>query len=307
MEVRNADLSVNFAGVTLKNPVVTVSGTCGFGEEYAPYYRPEQLGAIAVKGMTLAPRLGNPPPRIAETPSGILNSIGLQNPGVEAFIGNELPRLKKDGATVIANIAGSTISDYCKVAERLDETDVDFIEMNISCPNVKEGGVAFGTNPKTVNEITNAVKIHTSKPLIVKLSPNVTDITETAKAAEAGGANALSLINTLLGMRIDIKTKRPILHNNCGGLSGPAVFPVALRMVWQVRNAVSLPILGMGGISSGEDAIEMLIAGADAVGVGTAMFANPYLPLEIADGIAKYMDENNIKSVADISASVMPW
>ena len=179
--------------------------------------------------------------------------------------------------------------------------------MNISCPNVKEGGVAFGTNPKTVSEITNAVRIHTSKPLIVKLSPNVTDITETARAAEAGGANALSLINTLLGMRIDIKTKRPILHNNCGGLSGPAVFPVAVRMVWQVRNAVSLPILGMGGISSAEDAIEMLIAGADAVGVGTAMFANPYLPLEIADGIAKCMDENNIKSVADISASVMPW
>ncbi len=301
------DLSVNFAGVTLKNPIVTVSGTCGFGEEYAPYYKPEQLGAIAVKGMTLAPRLGNPPPRIAETPSGILNSIGLQNPGVEAFIENELPKLKVDGATVIANISGSTIADYCRVAEILSETDVDFIEMNISCPNVKEGGVAFGTNAKTVNEITYEVKKHSKKPIIVKLSPNVTDITEMARAAEAGGANALSLINTLLGMRIDIKTRRPILHNNVGGLSGPAVFPVGVRMIWQVRNAVSLPLLGMGGVASAEDAIEMLIAGADAIGVGTAMFPNPYLPLEIIDGIAKYMEENGIKNVADISATVQPW
>lgn len=305
--MKKADLSVNFAGVTLKNPVVTVSGTCGFGEEYSAYYEPAQLGAIAVKGMTLAPRLGNPPPRIAETPSGILNSIGLQNPGVDVFIENELPRLKEEGAVVIANIAGSTIADYCRVAEKLDETDVDFIEMNISCPNVKEGGVAFGTNPKTVNEITNAVKIRTSKPLIVKLSPNVTDITETARAAEAGGANALSLINTLLGMRIDIKTRRPILKNNCGGLSGPAIFPVALRMIWQVRNAVSLPLLGMGGVSSAEDAIEMLMAGADVIGVGTAMFADPYLPLKIINGIEKFMEENDIKSVADISGSVMPW
>ncbi|MBQ2709766.1 MAG: dihydroorotate dehydrogenase [Clostridia bacterium] len=305
--MRNVDLSVNFAGVTLKNPIVTVSGTCGFGEEYSPYYKPEELGAIAVRGMTLAPRLGNPPPRIAETPAGILNSIGLQNPGVQAFVDNDLPRLKADGATVIANISGSTIADYCKVAEILSETDVDFIEMNISCPNVKEGGVAFGTNAKTVNEITSEVKKHSTKPVIVKLSPNVTDITEMARAAEAGGANALSLINTLLGMRIDIKTKRPILHNNVGGLSGPAVFPVAVRMIWQVRNAVSLPLLGMGGVASAEDAIEMLIAGADAIGVGTAMFPNPTLPLEIIDGIAKYMEENGIKNVADISATVQPW
>ncbi len=305
--MKNIDLSVNFAGVTLKNPVVTVSGACGFGEEYAPYYKASELGAIACKGTTLAPRLGNPPPRIAETPAGILNSIGLQNPGLDVLIGDELPRLKKEGATVIANISGSTIADYCKVAERLSDTDVDLIEMNISCPNVKEGGVAFGTNSKTVFEITSEVKKYSKKPIIVKLSPNVTDITEMARAAEAGGANALALINTLLGMRIDIKTKRPILHNNVGGLSGPAVFPVAVRMVWQVRNAVSLPILGMGGIASANDAIEMLIAGADAVGVGTAMFANPYLPLEIIDGIAKYMEENGIKSVADISATVQPW
>lgn len=305
--MKNIDLSVNFAGVTLKNPVVTVSGACGFGEEYAPYYKASELGAIACKGTTLAPRLGNPPPRIAETPAGILNSIGLQNPGLDVLIDEELPRLKNEGATVIANISGSTIADYCKVAERLSDTDVDLIEMNISCPNVKEGGVAFGTNSKTVFEITSEVKKHSKKPIIVKLSPNVTDITEMARAAEAGGANALALINTLLGMRIDIKTKRPILHNNVGGLSGPAVFPVAVRMVWQVRNAVSLPILGMGGIASANDAIEMLIAGADAVGVGTAMFANPYLPLEIIDGIAKYMEGNGIKNVSDISATVQPW
>ena len=302
-----AELSVKFAGVELKNPVVTVSGTCGFGEEYAPYYKASELGAIAVKGMTLAPRDGNPPPRIAETPAGILNSIGLQNPGVDAFIERELPRLKSEGATVIANISGSTIADYCKVAEKLSETDVDFIEMNISCPNVKEGGVAFGTNAKTIHEITSSVKANSKKPLIVKLSPNVTDITEMARAAEAGGADALSLINTLLGMRIDLKTKRPILRNNVGGLSGPAVFPVALRMVWQVRNAVKLPLIGMGGIASASDAIEMLIAGADIIGVGTAMFANPYLPLEIIEGLNAYLDENGIGSVSELSATVKPW
>lgn len=305
--MRNVDLSINFAGVTLKNPVVTVSGTCGFGEEYSPYYAASDLGAIAVKGMTLAPRMGNPPPRIAETPAGILNSIGLQNPGVEVFMDEDLPRLKKEGATVIANISGSTIADYCRMAEKLSDTDVDFIEMNISCPNVKEGGVAFGTNKDTIFEITSEVKKYSKKPVIVKLSPNVTDITEMARAAEAGGANAIAMINTLLGMRIDIKTKRPILHNNVGGLSGPAVFPVAVRMIWQVRNAVSLPILGMGGVASANDAIEMLIAGADAIGVGTAMFANPYLPLEIIDGIAEYMEANGIKNVADISATVQPW
>ncbi len=301
------DLSVNFAGVTLKNPVVTASGTCGFGQEYSPYYEANQLGAISVKGMTLAPRAGNPTPRIAETPSGILNSIGLQNPGVDVFIEKDLPRLKAEGATVIANIAGSTIADYCRMAEKLSDTDVDFLEMNISCPNVKEGGVAFGTNKDTVFEITSKVKKYAKKPVIVKLSPNVTNITEMARAAEAAGANALALINTLLGMRIDIKTKRPILRNNVGGLSGPAIFPVAVRMVWQVRNAVSLPILGMGGIASANDAIEMLIAGADAICVGTAMFPNPYLPLEIIEGIADYMEKNGIKNVADISATVQPW
>ncbi len=301
------DLSLDFAGVRLKNPVVTVSGTCGFGEEYKPYYKPCELGAISVKGTTLEPRMGNIPPRIAETPSGILNSIGLQNPGVDAFVTRELPRLKAEGAVVMANIAGSTISDYCAVAEKLADTNVDFIEMNISCPNVKEGGVAFGTNPDTVEKITSEVKRVAKQPLIVKLSPNVTDITATAKAAEAGGADAVSLINTLLGMRIDIKSRRPILHNNVGGLSGPAVFPVAVRMVWQVRNAISLPILGMGGIASADDAIEMLIAGADAVGVGTAMFANPYLPLEIISGIEQFLSDNSISSVRELTNTVKPW
>lgn len=301
------DLSLDFAGVKMKNPVVTVSGTCGFGREYEEYYNPSELGAIAVKGTTLEPREGNAPPRIAETPSGILNSIGLQNPGIANFVTVELPRLKSEGAVVIANIAGSTVEDYCRVAEILDSTDVDMIEMNISCPNVKKGGVAFGTTAAGVFDITNKVKIRTSKPLVVKLSPNVTDITETAKAAEAAGANAVSLINTLLGMRIDIKTRRPILRNNVGGLSGPAVFPVAVRMVWQVRRAIGLPILGMGGISSAEDAIEMMIAGADVIGVGTAMFRNPRLPLEIIEGIEKFMEDNNIKDLHELIGSVKSW
>lgn len=301
------DLSLDFAGVKMKNPVVTVSGTCGFGREYEEYYKPSELGAIAVKGTTLEPREGNAPPRIAETPSGILNSIGLQNPGIANFVTVELPRLKSEGAVVIANIAGSTVEDYCRVAEILDSTDVDMIEMNISCPNVKKGGVAFGTTAAGVFDITNKVKIRTSKPLVVKLSPNVTDITETAKAAEAAGANAISLINTLLGMRIDIKTRRPILRNNVGGLSGPAVFPVAVRMVWQVRRAIGLPILGMGGISSAEDAIEMMIAGADVIGVGTAMFRNPRLPLEIIEGIEKFMENNNIKDLHELIGSVKSW
>ena len=298
--MRNVDLSINFAGVTLKNPVVTVSGTCGFGEEYSPYYEANQLGAIAVKGMTLAPRLGNPPPRIAETPSGILNSIGLQNPGVDVFIDGHLPRLKKEGATVIANISGSTIQDYCRMAEILSETDVDFIEMNISCPNVKEGGVAFGTNAKTILEITSEVKKHSKKPIIVKLSPNVTDITEMARAAEAGGADALALINTMLGMRIDIKTKRPILHNNVGGLSGPAIFPVALRMVYQVYDAVKIPLMGMGGVQTARDVIEMMLAGATAVQIGAANLTNPCVCKEIIEQLPIEMEKLGISSLKDI-------
>ncbi|MBE6551359.1 MAG: dihydroorotate dehydrogenase [Ruminococcaceae bacterium] len=299
--------SVNICGVNFKNPVTTASGTCGFGRDFLNFYKPEQLGAIVVKGLTLAPRLGNPPVRIAETPAGMLNSIGLQNPGVEKFIAEELPWLKERNATVIANIAGSCIDDYCEMARILSDTSVDMIEMNISCPNVKEGGVAFGTNPATVEKITSSVKKVCTKPLIVKLSPNVTDITQTAHAAEVGGADCLSLINTLLGMRIDIKTKRPVLHNNVGALSGPAVKPVAVRMVWQVRKVTDLPIIGMGGIASWEDAVEFLMAGANAVSIGCAAFSNPSVPLEVIDGIEKYMEANNISDISEITGSVIPY
>ena len=301
------NLSVNIAGVEFKNPIVTASGTSGFGEEYKDFYHPSELGAITVKGLTLAPKAGNPPPRIAEVPSGMLNSIGLQNPGVEQFINVELPRLKNEGSTVIANIAGSTVEDYCEMAKRLDPTNVDMIEMNISCPNVKEGGVAFGTDPAMVERITSEVRKNTAKPLIVKLSPNVTDITKTAMAAEAAGADALSLINTLLGMKIDIRTKRPVLKNNVGGMSGEAVFPIAVRMVWQVRRAVSLPIIGMGGVATAEQAIEMMMAGADAIAIGAAAFKNPYAPIDVLHGIEKYMEENGISDVREITASVIPW
>ncbi len=305
--IKELDLSVNIAGVEFKNPIVTASGTCGFGEEYKDFYHPSCLGAITVKGLTPAPKAGNPPPRIAEVPSGMLNSIGLQNPGVDKFIEVELPRLKNEGSTVIANIAGSTIEDYCYMAERLDVTDVDMLEMNISCPNVKEGGVAFGTDPGMVEEITSAVRKKTSKPLIVKLSPNVTDITATARAAERAGADALSLINTLLGMKIDIKSRRPVLHNNVGGMSGEAVFPIAVRMVWQVRGAVSLPIIGMGGVATADQAIEMMLAGADAIAVGAAAFKNPNAPMEILEGIKKYMIDNDIEKVTQITGGVIPW
>jgi len=307
MGMSKLNLSVNIAGVEFKNPIVTASGTSGFGEEYKDFYHPSELGAIAVKGLTLAPKAGNPPPRIAEVPSGMLNSIGLQNPGVEQFINVELPRLKKEGSTVIANIAGSTVEDYCEMAKRLDPTDVDMIEMNISCPNVKEGGVAFGTDPAMVERITSEVRKNTSKPLIVKLSPNVTDITKTALAAEAAGADALSLINTLLGMKIDIRTKRPVLRNNVGGMSGEAVFPIAVRMVWQVRRAVSLPIIGMGGVATADQAIEMMMAGADAIAIGAAAFKNPYAPIEVLHGIEKYMEENGVDNVRDITNTVIPW
>ncbi|MHC1695287.1 MAG: dihydroorotate dehydrogenase [Eubacteriales bacterium] len=294
------NLKVKIAGVELKNPVMTASGTCGFGGEYEEFYSPADLGAIMVKGLTLAPRLGNPTPRIAETPSGILNSIGLQNPGVHVFIEKYLPRLKQSGATVIANIAGSTVEDYTEMARILSATDTDMLELNISCPNVKEGGVAFGVKPEMVEMVTSAVRKSCTKPLIVKLSPNVSDITENARAAQAGGADALSLINTLIGMSIDINSRRPLLANVIGGLSGPAVKPVAVRMVYQVRGTVSLPIIGMGGIASWQDAIEFLLAGADAVAVGTAMFKNPRLPLEIIEGIDSYLTDKSFPDVQSI-------
>lgn len=294
------DLSVDFAGVKFKNPVVTASGTFGFGREYGEFFDLNKIGGICVKGLTLKPREGNPPPRIAETPMGILNSVGLQNPGIRAFIQNELPFLRGFDTKVIANISGSTEEEYAEMAEELTEAGVDIIEVNISCPNVKAGGLAFGTDPASAAAVTRAVKRVSGVPVMVKLSPNVTDITEIAKAAEGEGADALSLINTLLGMRIDIDTGRPILRNNVGGLSGPAVFPVAVRMVWQTAQAVKIPILGMGGISTGEDAIEMMMAGAGLVAVGTSIFRDPLTPVKVYEGISEFLEKKSIGSVKDI-------
>jgi dihydroorotate dehydrogenase (NAD+) catalytic subunit len=296
------DMSVNIAGIKMKNPVVTASGTFGFGQEYGKYYDLNKLGGIVVKGLTLKPREGNKPPRIAETPAGILNSVGLQNPGVEYFLKQELPMLRRYDTAVIANIGGNTVEEYCTIAEVLGDS-VDGIELNISCPNVKEGCVAFGTKPEAVLNITESVKKYCKVPLIVKLSPNVTDIKEIAAAAEAGGADGLSLINTLLGMAIDINTRRPVLANAVGGLSGPAIKPIAVRMVWQVSQTVKIPIVGMGGIGTWEDAIEFILAGADAVAVGTASFINPYAPLEIIEGIKDYMSKNSFNNIKSLKAS----
>ncbi len=302
-----ADLSVKIAGVEFKNPLIAASGTFGFGREYNEFFPLDALGGISCKGITLKKRDGNPPPRIAETPSGILNAVGLQNPGVDRFIKEELPWLKEQNTVIIANIAGNTPDEYCMMAEKLSDSDVDMIEMNISCPNVKSGGVQFGTSCESVGAITKAVRAHCKKPLTVKLSPNVTDIASIAKAAEYEGADALSLINTLTGMRIDIDSRRPIIRNNTGGLSGPAVFPVAVRMVWQTAAAVSLPIIGMGGISTWQDAVEMLIAGASALQIGTVLFNDPYAPVKITEGLNAYLDKYSIKSVSELSGTVKPW
>ena len=302
-----ADLSVKVAGVEFANPLIAASGTFGFGREYNEFYPLSTLGGISCKGITLHKRDGNPPPRIAETPSGILNAVRLQNPGVDHFIEKDLPWLKQQDTVVIANIAGNTEDDYCAMAEKLSNSDVDMIEMNISCPNVKSGGVQFGTSCQSVGAITKAVRNHCTKPLIVKLSPNVTNIAEIALAAEANGADVISMINTLTGMKIDINTRRPIIRNNTGGLSGPAVFPVAVRMVWQVASAVKIPIIGMGGISTWQDAVEMLIAGATALQIGTVLFNDPYAPVKINEGISKFMDENNIKSLSELTGTIKPW
>ena len=302
-----ADLQVNIAGVTFKNPVITASGTFGFGQEYARLYDISKLGGISCKGTTLEPRMGNPSPRIAETPLGILNSVGLQNPGVEGFLKNDLPLLENTDTVVIANIAGSQIEDYDETVRRLQGSSVDMIEMNISCPNVKEGGVSFGTSPESVERITKQVKAVAEQPLIVKLTPNVTDIAEIAAAAEAGGADAISLINTLTGMKIDIETRRPLLKNNTGGMSGAAVFPVALRMVWQAANRVQIPVIGLGGITKWQDAVEMLLAGATAVQIGTANFTDAYTPLKVIEGLNAYLDAHGEKSVMDIVGKVQVW
>jgi len=298
--MENNNLEVNIAGVNFKNPVIAASGTFGFGREYSEYMDLNKIGGISVKGITLKPRQGNKPPRIAETPAGILNSVGLQNPGVEAFIKKEIPFLRKFDTKIIVNIAGNTIEEYCELAEILSTSDIDAIELNISCPNVKEGCLLFGTSTGGTTLLTRRVREVCKKPLIVKLSPNVTDVTEIAQAAEAEGADAVSLINTLLGMAIDIHKRKPILSNNTGGLSGPAVKPVAVRMVYEVAKTVKIPVIGMGGISSGDDAIEFMLAGASAVMVGTANFVNPAVCIDIAEGIKKYITIHNYSNVNGI-------
>ena len=302
-----ADLSVNVAGIDFKNPVIPASGVFGYGREYEEFYPLSKLGGISTKGTTGQMRTGNLAPRIAETPMGMLNSVGLQNPGIDRFISHELPNLMQKDTVIIANIAGSTPEECAEVAAKLVETDVHMIELNISCPNVKQGGAAFGVSCEGASAVTKIVRNATKKPLIVKLSPNVTDIASIAKAVEAEGADSVSLINTILGMRIDINTGRPVLRNNCGGMSGPAVFPVAVRMVWQVANAVKIPVIGMGGISSGRDAIEMMMAGASAVQVGAAIITDPFAPVKIIEEMNQFLDEKGISSVKDIIGSVKPW
>lgn len=301
-------LKVNVCGVEFKNPVIPASGTYGYGREYECLYPLSKLGGISVKGTTLKPRQGNQGPRVAETPAGMLNSVGLQNGGAEKFLNYELPNLLTKDTRIIANIAGASIEECAELASLINPSTVDMVELNISCPNVKQGGAAFGTDCNVAAAVTAAVKKELpDKPLMVKLSPNVTSITDIAKAVEAAGADALSLINTLLGMRIDIKTRRPILRNNVGGLSGPAVFPVAVRMVWQTANAVKIPVVGMGGISTWEDAVEMMMAGASAVQVGAAIFADPYAPVKMIDGLEKYCEDNGIANISEIVGTVQPW
>ncbi|MCD7892043.1 MAG: dihydroorotate dehydrogenase [Ruminococcus sp.] len=302
-----ADMSVKICGVDFKNPIIPASGVFGYGREYEELFPLQKLGGITTKGITLHKRTGNPAPRIAETPSGMLNSVGLQNPGIDYFIENELPNLLEKETVILANFAGSTVDECVEVARRLDETDVHMLELNISCPNVKQGGAAFGTSCDIAAEVTAQVRRVTSKPLVVKLSPNVTSITDIAKAVEAAGADAISLINTLLGMRIDVNTRRPVLHNNVGGMSGAAVFPIAVRMVWQTANAVKIPVIGMGGVSSGRDAIEMMMAGAQAVQVGAAIFTDPYAPVRIIDEMNEFLDSKGIKDVKEIIGAVKPW
>ena len=291
---------VNLAGVELKNPVMTASGTFGSGAEYSEFVDLNELGAVVTKGVANVPWPGNPTPRIAETYGGMLNAIGLQNPGIDVFCKRDIPFLKQFDTKIIVNVCGKSTEDYCEVVERLADEPVDLLEINISCPNVKEGGIAFGQNPKAVEAITKEVKKYAKQPVIMKLSPNVTDITEMARAAEAGGADILSLINTLTGMKIDINRRTFALANKTGGMSGPCVKPVAVRMVYQVAQAVNIPIIGMGGISCAEDAIEFLLAGASAVSVGTANFHDPAVTLKVIDGIEAYMKKNGFETVRDM-------
>jgi dihydroorotate dehydrogenase (NAD+) catalytic subunit len=301
------DLRVTLAGITLKNPVMSASGTFGYGGEFADFVPPEALGAVVVKGISLAPRPGNPPPRIVETPCGMLNAIGLENEGVEGFLSRKLPYLRERGATVVVNILGDCVEDYGKLAARLSATDgIAALEVNISCPNVRHGGVAFGTDPAMAAEVTRAVKEASALPVIVKLSPNITDIAAMARAVEKAGADAISLINTLLGMAIDPTTRRPKLANVVGGLSGPAIKPVALRMVWQAARAVAIPVIGIGGIATAADAVEFLLAGATAVQVGTANFVNPGATLAIIEGLHAYLVTHKLATVRELTGALKP-
>ena len=295
---------VTIAGVTFQNPVMVASGTFGSGEEFSEFVDLNRLGAVVTKGVANVPWPGNPTPRIAEVYGGMLNAIGLQNPGIDVFISRDIPFLKKYDTKIIVNVCGRSAEDYCEVVERLAEQPVDMLEINISCPNVKEGGIAFGQDPKAVETITREVKKRAKQPIIMKLSPNVTDITVMAKAAEAGGADALSLINTLTGMKIDVNRRTFAIANKTGGLSGPAVHPIAVRMVYEAANTVDLPIIGMGGIQSTEDALELILAGATAVSVGTANFANPNVTMEIADGIETYLQTNHISDINELIGAV---
>lgn len=295
---------VTLAGVELKNPVMTASGTFGSGEEYSEFVDLNQLGAVVTKGVANVPWPGNPTPRVAETYGGMLNAIGLQNPGMEVFCQRDLPFLRQFDTKIIVNVCGKTTEDYCEVVERLQDEPADLLEINISCPNVKEGGIAFGQDPKAVEAITSELKKRAKQPIIMKLSPNVTDITEMARAAEAGGADVLSLINTLTGMKIDVHRRTFALANKTGGMSGPAVKPVAVRMVYQVAQAVKLPIIGMGGIQNAEDALEFLLAGATAVSVGTANFFNPYATAEVVRGIEDYMRQYGVEDIQSLIGAV---
>ena len=298
------NLSVNIAGVTMKNPVTTGSGTSGSGEEFTEFVDLSALGAVTTKGVANVPWPGNPTPRIAEVYGGMLNAIGLQNPGIDVMIERDLPMLQKAGAAVIVNVCGKSEKDYVEVVERLSDQPVDLLEINVSCPNVKEGGIAFGQDPKALHHITKEVKAKAKQPIIMKLSPNVTDITEMARAAVDAGTDGLSLINTLTGMKIDIEKRDFVLANKTGGMSGPAIKPVALRMVYQVANAVDVPIIGMGGISTAEDALEFIMAGATAVSVGTANFMNPAATIDVIEGIKDYMKRHQIEDIQELIGCV---
>ena len=303
--MNKADLSVSLCGVTLKNPIIAASGTYGFGRDFTRFYDISRLGAISAKGVTPKARAGNPPVRIVETPSGILNAVGLQNPGIDAFLETELPWMLEQGATVICNISGNTIEEFCEMTRKLDNSGVAFIEVNVSCPNVHEGGKVFGSDPESILAVTQAVRCCTKKPIMIKLSPNVADIAEMAVAAQEGGADSVSLINTITGMAIDVNTRRPVLGNITGGMSGPAVRPVALRMCYQVAQAVSIPVVGMGGIMTGEDAVMFLLAGCTAVQVGTANLADPMACVRIVDELEEYMNRKGIKRVEELVGALI--